>query len=325
MPRHIRLDKRQSEKMEGKPRSIRSHSIRHLLDKPFSCIESGCPLAVAGRGFVLGVGDPRTARLAVNLEAPGKDEVTFNLFPHKGDGERLCFNNPVEAKAELTRRKRDYPDIPVELLSRGAPIVGRTGEILHWWTWPAAGVKFKDLFVDNTIRCLPPKEGENNYPTGEIRRRAEQCCRQYDRWHLMKADCAVISFHPAGIAREVTPLPLLVENFRKAMSFVAQKMKVVVLCGGKAVKVWLGRGENVTFWQGDYEAVGEPRTKFAKFDPNEPAAKKREKRGKKPEAAAEAREKIPRRDASGPRATRRRTLWKKTKLIEDNLSLGGKA
>ena len=62
-----------------------------------------------------------------------------------------------------------------------------------------------------------------------------------------------MNIHPAAIAREATPLILQIRTFEKAKDFAAQSEKPLVLCGGKAVKTWLGYGSNVTRWMGHYE------------------------------------------------------------------------
>lgn len=219
-------------------------------DKPAFCYESGCPLAEKGRGFVLGVGDPARAKIAMILEAPGRDEIAFGLTPVDG---REFFSTQAQCSAEIERRRKDYPDVPLSMLTRGVPVVGASGAELNQWAFPAAGLKRDELFIDNTIRCLPPpsKTGAP-YPTGDDRKAAEKACRHYDRLDKFKPDIAVITMHPAGILREVTPLPLQIKDLEKARDFVAAGKRVMVLLGGKAAKAFARFGENVTKVRGAY-------------------------------------------------------------------------
>src|SRR6185312_8881564 len=58
--------------------------------------------------------------------------------------------------------------------------------------------------------CLPPKNKQGQpYPTGAERSQAEHCCRHWDRVQRFDTRMVEVSLHPAGILREVTPLPLL--------------------------------------------------------------------------------------------------------------------
>ena len=221
-----------------------------MKEKPAYCHESGCPLAERGTGFCLGSGDPKTAKLALLLEAPGSEEVLFRLTPEKG---RRFYETQEECDAELATRRRDYPELESRFIKTGVPVVGRSGFELVQWAFPAAGLRRADLFIDNGLRCLPPKQGDSHYPNGPERKLAEAKCRHFDRFHLFKPDASVISLHPAGIVREPVGLWLQVKNLEKARDFVKQSLRVLVLAGGKAAKWWLGYGENVTRWQGTYE------------------------------------------------------------------------
>lgn len=222
-----------------------------LRDKPDYCYESGCPLAHKGRRFVLGSGDPTHARIAVGLEAPGGDEIVFDL--REPEANRKVFTTKEECDAEIAVRKRDYPTLPLKFIYRGVALVGKSAFELMQWALPPVGLKRRDIFIDNTLRCLPPRNGDSNYPKGAERKRAEACCRHYDRWDKFKPDVSIVSMHPAGIIREPTSLWLQVKNFEKARDFAKRGLKVLVLAGGKAVKWWLGYADNVTKWQGHYE------------------------------------------------------------------------
>lgn len=219
--------------------------------QPKSC--EGCPLYGKAKGFVLGCGDPRSAKYAIILEAPGKDEVAFQLRPNPN---RAFLRTAEECDQELAIRKRDYPDVEERYLRTGVPVVGATGAALQFWVWPKLGIKREECYIDNTIRCLPPK-GKNGeaYPTGEDRKEAEKFCRQYDRLHHFRPDTLVFSLHPAGILREITPLPLVVKDFEKVRDFTAQGRRVLALLGGKATHAFARYGSNVTKWRGHYAGL----------------------------------------------------------------------
>jgi uracil-DNA glycosylase len=215
------------------------------FNKPDLC--KGCPLEHKGARFVLGSGEPITAKIAILLEAPGSTEIEFALEPGND------FFTQEECEKELAIRRRDYPNLPERFIRTGVPVVGKAGFTLFGWSLAPVGLKRKDIFFDNTLRCLPPRKGDSNYPTGPERKRAEAHCRVYDRFHLFKPDISVETLHPAAISREPTPLYLQVKDFEKARDFAKRGLKVLVLAGGKAVKWWLGYGENVTKWRGHFE------------------------------------------------------------------------
>lgn len=204
-----------------------------------------------GKGFVLGVGNPLTAKLAIILEAPGKEEVSFSL---EGKGAEGII--PLD---EVERRRRDYPTLEGRFIKMGAPIVGRSGSLINQWVLPKVGMERSEIFIDNTLRCLPPpnKTGAS-YPIGEEKGKAEFCCRQYDRVQHFPGKVVEVSLHPASLLREVTPLPLLIKDFEKAVSFIRQGYKTLLLLGGRAADAFLGYADNVTRWRGHYEVLLSP-------------------------------------------------------------------
>jgi uracil-DNA glycosylase len=247
-----------------------------MRDKPEACYASGCPLAVTcrhcerpleehteekcadgkkfeslGRGFVLGTGDPAKAKFAFVLEAPGREELSFKLQAVPG---RSFFSDPVEVQRELATRRRDYPDVPIEFLTRGAPVVGQSGAALFGWILPKAGIKRDEtVYLDNTLRCFPPKNAQKqHYPTGEVKKGAERCCRQWDRLEKYRPDTVVFGLHPAGILREITPLPLAVRDAERVRDFTAAGHRVLALLGGKAAQAFARYGSNISKWRGHY-------------------------------------------------------------------------
>lgn len=244
-----------------------------MKDKPETCYSSGCPLAETGRGFCLGSGDPTKAKIMLNLEAPGRDEISFEVRPVAA---RWVMSTQAEAERELTIRRRDYPEMEQKFLRYGAPVVGATGSALNFWILTKVGIRREDIFFDNVLRCLPPKGKTSQYPTGEIRKEAERCCRQYDRIDKFKPDTALVTIHMASLLREITPLPLVVKDIEKARDFTSQGRRLIVLVGGKAAHAFLRYADNVTRWRGHYAALAEnwSETYRSLFDY---AAKKRKK------------------------------------------------
>jgi uracil-DNA glycosylase len=219
--------------------------------QPSSC--SGCPLYGIAKGFVLGCGSPEKARYAIMLEAPGRDEVSFELKPNPN---RAFLKTREECEKELEIRKRDYPELENGHLRVGLPVVGQTGLALQFWIWPKVGIRREECFIDNTIRCLPPKSKSGiQYPTGDTKKAAEQHCRRYDRIMAFRPDTLVFGLHPAGLLREITPLPLAIKDFEKVRDFTSQGRRVLALLGGKATSAFARYGANVTRWRGHYQAL----------------------------------------------------------------------
>ena len=226
-------------------------------DKPDYCYTSGCPLATQGIGFALGCGDPSSAEFGVILEAIGKDEGLFRLVaPERPRG---FYDTARECNDEIAIRKRDYPELPDRFIRQGVPVVGKAGALLFQWLFAPLGIKRNRLFIDNTLRCLPPKSGKSGdgapYPVKDERKAAERCCRHFDRLHLFRPDTFVFSLHPAALTREVTPLPLVLRDVEKSRDFAAQGRRVCLLFGGKAIKAFARYGEAVTRWRGEYCAL----------------------------------------------------------------------
>lgn len=219
--------------------------------QPPTC--SGCPLYGVGKGFVLGSGNPKTAKYAIILEAPGSQEVQFQLRPAAG---RQFYSSSADCEREISIRKRDYPEMDSRYIKTGVPVVGPSGNVLFNWILWKAGLHRDDAFIDNTIRCLAPKSKTGAaYPTGETKKAAELHCRQYDRIGEFKPNTALVSLHPAGLLREITPLPLAIKDFEKVRDFLTSGRRTVVLLGGKAASAFLGYASNVTKWRGHYAAL----------------------------------------------------------------------
>lgn len=204
--------------------------------QPESC--KGCSLYGISTGFCLGSGDPKTAKVALQLEAPGNQE--------------LCWSVDED---EFQRRKQCYPDIEDWFLKRGQPVVGKAGSILFTWGLLPVQLHRKDLFIDNTIRCLY-KGKTGPYPTGDLKKRAEAFCRKYDRWDEFSPTVSLTQIHPAAIAREPSPLPLMIKTFEKGKDF-SHNERPLILCGGKAVSAWMGYGSTVQKWLGHYQQENE--------------------------------------------------------------------
>jgi uracil-DNA glycosylase len=216
--------------------------------QPKSC--EGCPLYGVGKGFVLGVGNAKTAKFAAILEAPGSQETSFTITPN---AKRSFLSTQQECDEEIRRRQCDYPNLSNGYIRNGVPAVGPTGLALEFWIWAKVGIRRSDVFIDNTIRCLPPKSKSGAaYPTGETKKMAEKFCRQYDRVAGFRPDTIVFSIHPASLLREITPLPLVIKDWERVRDFTTAGRRVLTLIGSKAVQAFAGFGSNVGKWRSHY-------------------------------------------------------------------------
>jgi uracil-DNA glycosylase len=143
-----------------------------------------------------------------------------------------------------------------QFLLRGVPVVGRTGWKLNS-LMERAGIKRTDVFLDNTLRCVSPRNKLGQmYPTGAAKVQAERHCRVYDRLVDFAPSAVVITMHPATILREATPEPLIEADLRKAQSFVRQGHRVLVLMGAHAIDVFMGSyATTIARWRGHYQVV----------------------------------------------------------------------
>ena len=220
-----------------------------MRDKPPTC--APCPLYKRGYGFALDCGDPARAKYALLLEAPGRDEIAYRLLdPVYNDPGRDRYN-----RDEYERRRKAYPALPEIFIRRGMSLVGKSWGIMAMWCFRKLGIKREDLFIGNVLRCLPPKSGKTGdaYPTGEDRKQAELCCRQYDtQLRRFNPSVVIVTIHPAALTRSITPLPLLIRSCEKLRDCGARSIRAALLCGGKSVKLWLGYYDSVTRFQGHY-------------------------------------------------------------------------
>jgi len=196
-------------------------------------------LAETASGFALDSGDLSTAKMVVALEAPGGDEIALRL------------DHDPEWADEIERRRALYPELDERFIRQGAPVVGRAGTLYWHWMMKPVGLQRSDVFQTNVLRCKPPKHGDSNYPTGDVRKQAEKCCAHWDRHAAFGVNTAVVTLHPAALVRDITPLPLVVEDVRKARDYMLEGRRVMLLAGGKPAKVFTGGRENTTYWRGD--------------------------------------------------------------------------
>ena len=127
---------------------------------------------------------------------------------------------------------------------QGKPFVGKAG----WWLLRnilnPAGLSRKEVYLDNTLRCLPPKNKQGEaYPVGTDKLQAEMHCRQYDRqippnvptmlvggkalgqklglkgisdWHghvtLQAGQLVSCTFHPSAVMRQPNLLPVAIRE-----------------------------------------------------------------------------------------------------------------
>ncbi len=127
---------------------------------------------------------------------------------------------------------------------QGKPFVGKAG----WWLLRnilnPAGLSRKEVYLDNTLRCLPPKNKQGEaYPVGTDKLQAEMHCRQYDRtipasvpimlvggkalgqklglrgisdWHghvtFQGGQLVGCTFHPSAVMRQPNLLPVAIRE-----------------------------------------------------------------------------------------------------------------
>ncbi len=83
------------------------------------------------------------------------------------------------------------------------PLTGRAGKLWVKRLVEKLGYKREDVFIGNTLRCRPNTDGvANKYPLGDMARKAERACRQYDgQVRAFNPDLFIVSYHPAAILR----------------------------------------------------------------------------------------------------------------------------
>lgn len=178
------------------------------------------------------------------LENPGNQEVGYIV--------RELFDGP----AEIQRRRERFPEIAdSRFVTLGAPIVGPSGNETFQWALKQLNIQRSDLFIDNCLRCLPPKgKTDSHYPTGAERKLSEGVCTKlWSRIDEFAPTAAIINFHPAAILRDVTPLPVQIRAFEKAKWLMSKGYRVIVCCGGKAADLFFGYGSNVTRFAGHWQ------------------------------------------------------------------------
>lgn len=112
------------------------------MSQPQACFDCGCPLAGKSKGFALGSGDPKSAKMAILLETPASNEISY------------IVNDLVDGAAEVSRRKLTYPDLDSKFVTLGAPVVGPSGNELFGWALKPLGLQRSDLFIENVLHCV---------------------------------------------------------------------------------------------------------------------------------------------------------------------------
>ena len=184
--------------------------------------------------------------MCILLESPGPEEPTFLV--------RDLMQGEFE---ESNRRHERYPFLEEKYCKIGAPVVGRSGQLLWRWLMQPMGLQRSDVAIFNTICCLPPRgaKGEFQYPKGAVRKRAEATCAQTWMQPLMEWDpeVAVVAMHPSALSRDIVPLPVVLRAIERAKKFALAGRRVLLLMGGKAAHHWLGYAENTTKWTCHYQ------------------------------------------------------------------------
>lgn len=222
-----------------------------------------CPMSSVAKGFALHSGAmPPKSGICILLEAPGPDEPVF------------LVKDLVDGAAEIERRRKQYPTLEPSWITKGAPVVGRAGNLMWFWILAPLNLIRPDVAVFNTISCYPGKgpDGQFFYPTGNVRKRAEATCaelwlRPLLEWQPTRV---VEAMHPSALSRDITPLPVVRRAVEKAKMFAARGERVLLIMGGKGAKHFLGYGENTTRWCGHHQEESDftRRLRFERWNEN---------------------------------------------------------
>lgn len=197
-------------------------------------------------GFVLGSGDPTSAKYALILESPSPEDLSYRV-------DKPSYGRDQDTvDAEMETRRRAYPSMDERFLKFGYPAQGGAGIALKYWIMQKVGIRFEDCYIDHIIRCCPPRGKSGNYPTGEVKKAVEAACRVYDRIEFYRPDTILFGLNPSSLIKEITPLPLAVKDFEKLRDFTSQGRRVLMLLGGKATTAFARFGANTTRWRGHY-------------------------------------------------------------------------
>lgn len=140
----------------------------------------------------------------------------------------------------------------------GWPVVGNTGRKLWGEIVEPLGYSRDDVFIDNVLRCQPPRyQGKQTYPTGKDRQAAETACRYWDAaldlWNPNLLSC---TWHPAALFEDHSKERLVAEAVRKAFLHADAGFRPLLLMGEKAAELfapyWSGQMKN---WQGHWQPV----------------------------------------------------------------------
>lgn len=140
----------------------------------------------------------------------------------------------------------------------GWPVVGNTGRKLFDEIVAPLGYSREDVFLDNTIRCQPPRyQGKQTYPTGRDRSLAEDACRYWDAgidlWNPNLISC---TWHPASLFEDHSRERLVGEAVRKAFMHAEAGYRPLLLMGEKAAErfapFWAGQ---MKYWQNHWAPI----------------------------------------------------------------------
>lgn len=161
-----------------------------------------------------------------------------------------CANNCPYASIGSGFCPDDYPNNPLiavlleapgetEILER-SPLTGRAGKLWIHKLIEKLGYHRSDVLIANTLRCRPP---ENRYPTGDLRTKAEQACRYWDKFHgengvpvasgisSYAPTICVLSYHPAAILRTPALYKPTLRSMELAFKFALRGERPVVAMG----------------------------------------------------------------------------------------------
>lgn len=197
--------------------------------------------------------DAHEVSLGVMRKPPGCKRCAYRTV-----GEGFCPDYlPAHPKVAIMLEAPGGDEI-----QENEPLRGRAGQLWYSKLILPAGLEREDCLIANTLRCRPP---ENKYPTGRVRKHAEELCRQYDDshgkgWSLVAGglrsfnpNAFVVAMHPAALLRSSAAMRLVKKAVERTAWLARVGYRPCLLMGDKPMSIvapFLTGG--VKRWNGHY-------------------------------------------------------------------------
>lgn len=130
------------------------------------------------------------------------------------------------------------------------------------------GYSWEDYMVTSVLRCRPKGDGSKGcrhgqYPTGSVRKGAEQSCRFYDRGGPLEKfdpDAYVLTFELQTIYQEPAFTRLLARDIEKAFTLAERGYRPIVLMGNPTAAMvcpFIEGAGGVKAWRGHWGEMQE--------------------------------------------------------------------